>query len=310
MPCYSPLKGWKNDEGGLTFKKSEGKSQMEVACGQCLGCRLDRSRVWAMRISHEASLYQHSNGNSFITLTYDNEHVPQDGSLDKTHFQKFMKRLRKSTAQKIKFYHCGEYGNQCKHGIDLTRTLCPLCNLGRPHYHACLFNKEFSDLTPYETQGDITRTTSPELEQIWGKGVVDVGKLEFQSAAYVARYIMKKITGEPAKDHYQNINPYGEIIKVEPEYSTMSNGIGRDWYEKYKDDCFPSDETPVPGQGVIPKVPRYYADLLKESDPQMHDRVKAIRQTYRNENMEEYTPERLMAKYKVKKAQTTNLTRD
>ena len=133
MPCYSPLKGWKDEfTGGIKFRREGATEAMEVACGQCLGCRLDRSRMWATRIVHESSLHELDGGNCFVTLTYrdpvecspgqlkEGLHVPSDWSLHKEHFQKFMKRLRKAFApQKIRFYMCGEYGNVCKHGIDL-----------------------------------------------------------------------------------------------------------------------------------------------------------------------------------------------
>ena len=112
---------------------------MEVGCGQCLGCRLDRSRMWAMRIVHESTLHELDGGNCFVTLTYRDRlecsqeqlekgyHVPDDWSLHKEHFQKFMKRLRKAFhPQKIRFFHCGEYGNICKHGISLELVDCPL----------------------------------------------------------------------------------------------------------------------------------------------------------------------------------------
>lgn len=282
---------------------------MEVSCGQCLGCRLDRSRTWAMRITHEASLNEQ---NSFITLTYRNEDLPENWSLEKSHFQKFIKRLRKKNPEKkIKYYHAGEYGNICKHGIDLERVGCPICKLGRPHYHACIFNHNFNeDLEYYAYQNGVDRYTSKTLEEIWQKGFVDVGKLEFKSAAYVARYIMKKVTGEPAKEHYENIDPLtGEIIQLEPEYSTMSNGIGSDWYNRYKKDFFPSDETPVPGNGVFPQVPRYYTEKLKKTNPEMHQAIKERRLEYRKANATEYTSERLFTKYKVKKAQTSGINK-
>lgn len=107
MPCYSPLKGWRDAETNqLIFKAVPGAREAEVACGSCLGCRLDRSRDWAIRIVHESQLHELGNGNSFVTLTYrdpidcDQEqlnkglHIPDDWSLHKEHFQKFMKRLR------------------------------------------------------------------------------------------------------------------------------------------------------------------------------------------------------------------------
>ena len=278
--------------------------------------------MWAMRITHECTLHENSNGNSFITLTYrdktactksqkeNKEHIPEDWSLSIQHFQKFMKRLRKSKpGAKLKFYHCGEYGSTCKHGINLDLTKCPLCNVGRPHYHAILFNCTFDDLEPYAIQNDITRMTSPTLEQTWKHGFVDVGNVTFQSAAYVARYIMKKVNGVNADDHYSSTDYNGEITNLQHEYSTMSNGIGLDWYEKYKTDCFPSDEVPVPGEGIIKKVPRYYEERLKNENEEMHTEVKRLRQQFRKDNADEYTPERLISKYKVKKAQVNLLGR-
>ena len=124
---------------------------MVVACGQCLGCRLDRSRMWAMRVVHEAAMHESS---CFITLTYRDPvectdeqlangwHIPADWSLHKDHLQKFWKRLRKA-GFRVRYFGCGEYGDVCKHGLSTTndgeRPHCPNCNLGRPHYHACVF---------------------------------------------------------------------------------------------------------------------------------------------------------------------------
>jgi hypothetical protein len=298
---------------------------MEVACGQCLGCRLDHSRMWAMRIVHEASLHELDGGNCFITLTYRDElectdeqlrdglHVPVDWSLHKSHFQKFMKRLRKRFApQKIRFFHAGEYGDTCEHGLSVTSGGgCPLCNVGRPHYHACLFNCTFPDLEAYGSSNGELRYTSKMLEDIWGYGFVDVGELNFATAAYTARYIMKKVTGQRADDHYMKIDLDGVARWVEPEYVTMSRnpGIGKEWYDKYKDDVFPSDEVPVPGSGVFKKVPRYYETILKEEDPISLEEIKAIRKKFYEENESEYSPQRLMDKYKVKKAQVEMLRR-
>ena len=325
MPCYSPLKGWKDLEtGGIKFRQEGCGEKMEVACGQCLGCRLDRSRMWAMRIVHESCLHEINGGNCFVTLTYrdridcDDEqlrngfHVPDDWSLNKKHFQDFMKRLRKAfSPQKIRFYMCGEYGNHCKHGIDLGIVVCPLCRVGRPHYHACLFNCSFPDLAAYGSRDGELRYTSPFLESIWKYGFVDVGELNFESAAYVARYILKKVNGDMAHDHYMLYDLDGCITFVEPEFTLMSRrpGIGRDWYRKYADDVFPSDEVPVPGSGVFKKVPRYYEELFKDANPLKLEEIKRMRQEFLKAHGDDYTPERLMDKYKVKKAQVDMLKR-
>lgn len=295
MPCYSPLKGYKNLEtGGIVFKRSSiAGVAMEVACGQCLGCRLDRSRTWGFRIIHEASLHDQ---NCFITLTYDDEHLPGDLSLNKKHFQKFMKRLRKRFhPRKVRFYHCGEYGEQYK----------------RPHYHACIFGLDFDDKELLTDNGEYKTYTSQVLSDTWGFGFVTVGEVTLESAMYCARYILKKVNGHNADDHYLRCDEYGVAYWVEPEYTTMSRrpGIGKDWYEKYKNDLFPSDEVPVPGHGVFPKVPRYYEEILRSEDESAHAEIKRVREVFRREHGDEYTPERLMAKYKVKKAQVDMLKR-
>lgn len=334
MPCYFPLTGYKDPvTGGLTFKGKNAKETMEVACGQCTGCRIDRSRMWAIRISHEASLHNATNGNCFITLTYRDKdrcdveqlrkglHIRDDWSLDtptidedgkqkSSHIQAFLKRLRKKYSDRqIKFYQCGEYGNRCIHGKDLEEEGCIFCNVGRPHHHACIFNLQFDDLYQYAVQNGTPRYSSPTLEAIWQYGFVDVGELNFQSAGYVARYIMKKVNGEKQEEHYSRKGPCGEITPLAPEYSSMSNGIGERWLEKYSADCFPADEVPVVGKGVIKKVPRYYMDKFAKDNPDIEEEIKEARKKYRHENSAEYTPQRLMQKYRVKQAQVKLLKR-
>ena len=310
MPCYSPLKGWKDkDTGGLVFRRENSSAPLEVACGQCLGCRLDYSRMWAMRIVHESSLYE---SNCFVTLTYDDEHVPSDWSLCRRDFVLFMKRLRKAfEPERIRFYMAGEYGVCCKHGLNLDSVGCPLCNVGRPHFHSCLFNCSFDDLAAYGSRNGDFRYTSDFLAGIWKNGFVDVGELNFESAAYVARYILKKVNGVNADEHYMSIDLDGVCIFLEPEYCTMSRrpGLGREWFERYWSDVFPSDEVPVPGVGVLRGVPRYYEEIFKCSDPLSLDEIKRVRLEFMRAHGDEFSPARLMDKYKVKKAQVNLLTR-
>ena len=326
MGCDSPLKGFRNmDTGGIQFRRDNAGEKMEVGCGQCLGCRLDYSRMWAMRIVHESCLWEHIGGNCFITLTYrdakdcsleqleERKFVPDDWSLHKEHVQKFIKRLRKFFPdQKVRYFYAGEYGKKCKHGIDLELVGCPLCNVGRPHYHMCLFNASFPDLEAYESDYGIERLTSKSLERLWGYGFVDVGELNFASASYTARYILKKIGGVKKPDHYMSCDVNGEITFISPEYVAMSRGnssrkgekcgIGADWFRKYKSDVFPSDEVPVPGYGVMNGVPRYYDEMLRDEDPKMYEEVKRCRNVYLKHHSDELTEGRLLAKHKVKKA--------
>ena len=328
MTCHSPLKGYVDrGTGGLTFRReSSFGEKMEVGCGQCLGCRLDYSRMWAMRITHEAQMHEYNGGNCFVTLTYRDKmmceslwqlengyYVPDDFSLDPDHMTLFLKRLRKAFPdQKIRYFYAGEYGRKCKHGIDLERVGCPLCNTGRPHFHTCLFNCSFDDLEPYQSDGGIIRYTSPKLERLWRYGFVDVGDLNFGSASYVARYILKKVKGHHADDFYMTNDLDGEVVFIHPEFVRMSRGnqaykgqmcgIGADWFREYHSDVFPSQEVPVPGKGVMKGVPRYYDKMLEQMNPEMLEEMKEVRRTYLKEHESEFTHERLMAKHKVAKA--------
>ncbi len=298
MTCYSPLSGYKSRTPGktggfqITFDRTRSNGQhVTVACGQCIGCRLDKSREWAIRCVHESQMHE---DNCFITLTYNDENLPPDGSLDKTHFQKFIKRLRKNTNKKIRYFQCGEYGE----------------NLKRPHYHACLFGHDFTDKDVFGTCDDNQLYTSKILEKTWGKGFCTAGSVDFESAAYCARYAMKKITGDNAQAHYEHINTItGEITQLQTEYMTMSRrpGIGKSWYDQYKDDLFPRDECIINGR--IMKPPRYYAKLYEQEDPRQHEQMKQRRKRFFDKHKDDATWQRLQQRETVKQAQLNQLQR-
>ncbi len=302
MPCYTPLKGYKDiATGGLTFNKTGTAQTLEVACGQCLGCRSDNSLMWAVRIVHESSLYSDKYGNCFITLTYrdlteanekqfrNGHYIPEDYSLQPSHVSKFIRRLRKTLPQKIKYFYCGEYGDENQ----------------RPHYHVCLFNHSFNDQQLFEDDEGFHTYTSPSLEKLWPYGFSTVAELNYSTAAYTARYSLKKITGKRADDHYLRCNEHGEAYWLLPEYIRMSTGntkgkhqgLGAEFYEKYKTDFFPSDESPVPGHGIVQKVPRYYQTILASADPGTLELVRELRQEFIKAHRAEFTEERLRDKY-------------
>jgi len=259
MGCYHPMHGYmRQDQSGRKFTMSSPRSGADytpqsVPCGQCVGCRLDRSRSWAIRCMHEASLYE---DNCFITLTYAPEHLPKNNSLDYSHYQKFMKRLIKrfSSAditrqgdsacyRNIRFYMAGEYG-----GLR-----------GRPHYHACIFNFDFPDKKEWmkSPSGEMLYR-SKALEELWPFGFSSIGEVNFKSAAYVARYIMKKITGNAAAAAYETVDNDGVVDYRVPEFNNMSRrpGIGSAWIERYASDVYPHDYVVVDGKKCRP--PRYY----------------------------------------------------
>jgi len=232
--------------------------------------------------------------NCFITLTYNNENIPHNGSLNKSHFQKFMKRLRKQTDHKIRYFQCGEYGE----------------NLQRPHYHACLFGHDFADKEFFQQKNGNDLYTSRELEKTWGKGFATIGEMTFESAAYCARYALKKITGDQALTHYQTVNTMtGEIHQIQSEYTTMSRkpGIGNTWYNKYKTDLYPRDECVIAGR--IMKPPRYYAKMYQQEEPEQYENIQKDRKRFFGKHKKDATWQRLAQREKVKHAQINQLPR-
>lgn len=279
MPCNRPISGYRSryvNENGkreISFRLQEGFIDMpiKVPCGECKGCRIDKSRDWALRIMHESQMHEE---NCFITLTYSPEHLPYGGSLVKKDFQDFMKRLRKKIKKEVRYFHCGEYGD----------------SNNRPHYHAILFGYDFNDRTLSgisEADYDIAHFKSKALSKIWKKGFCGVGDVTFRSCAYVARYVTKKITKKDgAFEHYNDIDyETGEIINERiPEYCTMSRmpGIGKTWYEKYKKDLYPKDF--VTHDGMKFKIPQYYDKLLEAEDPRLMKLIKERRMKHAEEN--------------------------
>lgn len=292
MPCYSPLDCWRqrgNDVGvsKISFSKHDDlATPLTIPCGQCIGCRLEKSRRWAVRIMHETELHEK---NCFLTLTYSDDKLPSDGSLHVEDFQLFMKRLRKRSTSPLRFFHCGEYGEE---------------NL-RPHYHVCLFGDDFSDdriFNKTTKQGD-TLYTSPRLSEVWDLGHSWIGDLTFESAAYVARYCLKKQTGSDDYRKSKNLLTLEEhYYGRKPEYVTMSRrpGIGSDWlnsgrnlFETYRD-----DSVVMRGKEMMP--PPYYDKLLEKVDPVLFKKVKKERVLAQDLNSFETTSRRLLDRGVVK----------
>lgn len=275
MPCYHPINAWQV-RPGIKPQFTPAEIKLQLSCGQCIGCRLERSRQWAVRCIHEAS--QH-NENCFITLTYDEDRIPYGGSLVKPHFQKFMKKLRRRIEpKKVRFFMAGEYGDE----------------LGRPHFHAILFGHEFKDKQFWTHREGIDLFISDELEDCWGHGFCTVGDATWETAAYISRYVIKKRNGDQAKEHYSRIvESTGELIQIEPEYGTMSlrPAIGKEWFDAYKRDCFPKDFTTHKGRKY--RVPKYYDELLKREDEKTYQEIKEERKRKASQWAYDNTSDRL-----------------
>lgn len=266
----------------MSFKRTDGAGRkLELPCGRCTRCRLEKSRQWAVRCMHELQMHDES---AFANLTLDDEHW--EPSLDHKHFQGFMKRLRHARPDAaISYYMSGEYGEK----------------YGRPHYHAILFGVGFPDKTYYgKSPSGHHLYTSKELDALWQRGECKIGAVTFESAAYVARYVMKKLNGEKAESQYKRVDPAtGEQIELKPEYSRMSlkPAIGRRWIEKYHPEVYPNDQ--VISRGHPAKPPRYYDLYLKTLEPELHAEVTLLREEKASTRKDDETPQRREAKEQV-----------
>lgn len=205
---------------------------VKLPCGRCMGCRLEHSRQWAMRALHEKQMHPI---NCFLTLTYDDKHLPKDKSLVREHPQAFLKRLRdRLSPVKFRFYGCGEYGEKS----------------ARPHYHLILFGMDFLDKKYYKMSKTGEKLyTSKFCEEVWPFGYNVIGDVTFQSCAYVARYVTGKIKGEPAEKHYNGRLPEFPMYSLKP-------GIGSTWFAKYGAHAYEFDSVIMNGKPVRP--PRFY----------------------------------------------------
>lgn len=306
MPCTSPLQGYFSGLSGQ-FKFSQEaqdafragiplKGTGAVPCGQCLECRLKRSRDWAVRSVHESSDYE---ANSFLTLTFSPESmdelcpkaiwqdpfnlfspesqqkpVEESYSILREHMQLFVKRLRdRLSPHRIRVMYCGEYGGKTM----------------RPHYHAIIFNYDFPDRSYYRTIDGYKYYNSALLSDVWPYGHALLSDFSFNTAAYVGRYVVEKVGGKHSDSHYK-----GRV----PEFNGVSRapGLGAFWFERNWRDLYPRDEcvVRVDKKVMILKPPRYYDKLLEELNPDMYEEVVARRRLKVEEN-KDGTYERLRA---------------
>jgi len=244
MPCYSPLQGWRSRERnasgkrGITFDFRSGYADqpLEVPCGQCIGCKIVRSRQWALRCQHEASLYD---ANCFLTLTY--ERSPPE--LVKPDLQDFFKRMRERLRNRglsFRYFGVGEYGAKFQ----------------RPHYHALIFGYDFEDKEKWGGSPRHPIFRSQLLEELWPMGHSSLGTVTSESAQYVSKYCTKALKGKKADEHYQGRAREFAIMSRRP-------GIGKGWIEKFGNSVFPRDFVVVEG-GAKVAAPKYYLQNMPE----------------------------------------------
>ena len=233
---------------------------------------------------------------SFLTLTYDDHNLPEDGSLDPNDHTEFVNKLRtrlwrKKGKPNFRYYMCGEYGEQ----------------LQRPHFHYLIFGYDFPDKYHFKTFRGQKYYRSPELEKIWTYGHALIGHVTVESAAYTARYVMKKQTGDQAAQHY--VNEDGVVLH--PEFSRMSlkPGIGSEWFAKYGvSDVYDSGDFIVIN-GKRYSTPRYYDKLLEKLDVEKLFDVKSDRMRSAAASASNNTPERLLVREEVQTLRSNKLKR-
>lgn len=236
--------------------------------------------------------------NSFLTLTYKT--LPPGGTLIKNELTEFMRRLRHSQGAGIRFFGCGEYSP--------TKL--------RPHYHAIIFNWKPNDLRHFakNKQGDDIYT-SHQLDKIWTLGHTYIGEANYQSAGYVARYILSKQNGSQAESHYKTINPEtGEYTDRIPEFvgqslgNKLTGGIGKSWYDKFgQTDAHNHDEIIIQGRKY--PVPRYYDKLLETRDPDRYLAIKRNRLLNTSKHAYNNTPARLKVRARIQAKKAERLLR-
>ena len=302
MACYKPLVAIRKATGGVSVLRAKGYCELDqgeflVSCGQCVGCRIDRSRQMAVRCVHEERMTREKGyESSFLTLTYDDQNMPEDGSLEPADHVEFVNKLRtrlwrKKPRRNFRYYMCGEYGDK----------------LQRPHFHYLIFGYDFPDRYEFKEYRGVKYYRSEELEKVWTYGHSLIGHVTVESAAYCARYVMKKQTGQKAEGHY--VNEDGVVLQ--PEFARMSlkPGIGAEWFSKYGiSDVYDSGDFIVIN-GKKYSTPRYYDKLLEKLDVERLFCVQAERASRAQEYSSNNTRERLAVREEVQELRAAKLKR-
>ena len=214
------------------FNSGTGPMGLLVPCGRCLGCMIQKRTEWAMRMTHELSYWPDS---AFITLTYDDGHLPDPPTIDKAVIQRFLKRLRKNLDHPIKYFACGEYGDK----------------LGRPHYHAIIFGLSSTD----PSDRAAVKAAWPYCD--WHNRAICQQSIKYvipQRITYVAKYVNKIKFGKMQQAYYDQ--------GLKPPFRLVSSGLGRRWAEDHKDQLQRTYKVRTI-DGVQHTLPRYYINRLQ-----------------------------------------------
>lgn len=258
MSCLFPVTGWygKRNENGkrpVVFRRSDAHQerpydeiQTQVPCGKCTGCAADKALMWSIRSYQEASLYPQ---NSFLTLTYDDNHCPDN--LVKSHVQRFVRSLR-DTGKTVRYFACGEYGDTTK----------------RPHYHMCIFGTDFRCGSEVDINDQLYMV--PEITEQWGKGHVSIAEFNMSTACYVAGYVAKKIGSEFA-DEFQ--------------LQSRKPAIGIPWLRKHYREILNTNSVVIEGR-ESPVPPQYIKWAEDHLDGALDPVKKARKERFKKMDIE------------------------
>lgn len=294
MRCYHPIKGFRTSSGVVfsQLSRDDHVGDIEVPCGQCIGCREKRAADWTLRCLHEAFLWP---ANCFVTLTYGRDKMPPDGSLCHNDYRQFMKRVRRWRKFDVRYYMCGEYG--------------PL-NF-RPHYHAALFNVDFQSdrVAAGRSESGAVFYSSPTLSRLWPHGIATVQDLTRESAGYVARYIMEKRLGVLSEaDMAAYVTADGVIRQREYAAMSLKPGIGYYWYKLFGwSDMHRHDFGVYGGARFAP--PKYYDKLMRRTGDVRMDGIEFARDLRARLSVADNTDERRSVREAVHRAKIRSLVR-
>lgn len=244
--CNCPIIGYrhpheltKNGKQKIIFKEPYANApKLELPCGRCIACRLEKTRQWGMRAEHEAKFHDE---NCFLTLTYNPENLPplfdDEGvaSVQKRPLQLFIKRLRKSIPHiRIKYIASGELGDNCDN----------------PHYHICIFGYMPPDSELLYKRDNNNYYISKNISLLWPYGFHTITDLNFQTARYTAKYAIKKQLGKEEKT-------------LPAEFFVCSQGIAQAHVNKYAQDMATKGQTFANNNPC--SLPRYYKNKIKDT---------------------------------------------
>jgi len=225
----------------VQFSEKRDHREIEIPCGQCIGCRINRQQMWAFRCLAEASLHR---SNFFATLTYSPECLPPYGELRHRDWQLFAKRVRKRLGA-FRYLMCAEYGEQKQ----------------RPHYHALLFGLDIPDLDRFSVRRGYPVFRSEILTKLWGLGIVELGTVTPQSARYCAGYVLKDCRTPERLDENS-----GELVPLKAPYGRMSlkPGLGDAWIRRYYPEVFTHGACYAQDKKF--RIPDRFKDILDDID--------------------------------------------